>query len=132
MSIGTNDLTQYTLAVDRNNSKIAHLFNDLHPAVLLLMQKTRQAGEKYGTRVGVCGELAGNPEAIAILIGLGFTSLSMSPSMIPIIKKIIRSLSAEECIRFSEKMLAANSAKEVKRKARKFLNTRLHDYQGLI
>jgi len=132
MSIGSNDLTQYTLAVDRTNSKIAHLFNDLHPAVLTLMQKTIQAGERNRNQVSICGELAGNPEAIAILIGLGFTTLSLSPSMIPIIKKVIRSLSLRDCSGLCENLLTASSAMEVRIEARKFLDQRLPAYQGLI
>ncbi len=132
MSIGSNDLTQYTLAVDRTNSKIAHLFNDLHPAVLLLMQTTKQAGRRFDKKVSICGELAGNPEAIAILLGMGFTNLSLSPSMIPIIKKVIRSLSVKECAQFTEKLLLANSAQEVKERATAFLEKFLPGYQGLM
>jgi len=132
MSIGTNDLTQYTLAVDRTNSKIAHLFNDLHPAVLLLMQTTKQAGQRFDKKVSICGELAGNPEAIAILLGMGFTNFSLSPSMIPIIKKVIRSLSVKECTVFTENLLLANSAQEVKEKAIAFLEKYLPGYQGLL
>ncbi len=133
MSIGSNDLTQYTLAVDRTNSKIAHLFNDLHPAVLLLMQRTKQAGQRFGKKVSICGELAGNPEAIAILLGLGFTNFSLSPSMIPVIKKVIRSLSVMDCTALIEKIMnTSSSALEVKTGARKFLEKHLPAYQGLI
>ena len=132
MSIGSNDLTQYTLAVDRTNSKIAHLFNDLHPAVLLLMQKTIEAGTRFGKKVSICGELAGNPEAIAILLGLGFTSFSLSPSMIPVIKKVIRSVSVRECTALTEKLRKAASAEDIRRENREFLEKRLPVYQGLI
>jgi phosphotransferase system enzyme I (PtsI) len=132
MSIGSNDLTQYTLAVDRTNSKIAHLFNDLHPAVLLLMRKTIEAGIRFGKKVSICGELAGNPEAIAILLGLGFTNFSLSPSMIPVIKKVIRSVSVRECTEFTQELWKAASAEEIRKRNREFLEKRLPVYQGLI
>lgn len=96
-SIGTNDLTQYTLAVDRTNMKISKLFNDLHPAVLRLIKNVVKSCKGVNLEVSICGELAGNPVAIPILIGLGVRVLSISPILIPGIKKIIRNINTDKC-----------------------------------
>ena len=95
-SIGTNDLTQYTLAVDRNNAKLAHRFSPFHPAVLKLLRKTVDAGRSAGIEVSVCGELASNPLGVYLLLGLGITALSVPPSSLPEIKKVIRSVPAAD------------------------------------
>ncbi len=102
-SIGTNDLTQYTLAVDRGNNLIASLYQPLHPAVLSLISMTVQAGEKSGIPVAVCGELASDPLAALILAGLGVRELSMTPRLIPKVKQAVRLHDLEEM-----KSLAAN------------------------
>ena len=125
LSFGTNDLTQYTLAVDRTNQKIDRLFNDMHPAVLRLMQTTINNAKKHKKEVSICGEMAGNPEAIAILLGLGLRKLSMSPYRIPKIKKIIRSLSISECEKFVEKILMISSAKDVIELSTKFYKEKI-------
>jgi phosphotransferase system enzyme I (PtsI) len=132
LSFGTNDLTQYTLAVDRTNQKIARLFNDMHPAVLRLMQMTINNANNYNKEVSICGELAGNPEAIAILLGLGLRKLSMSPFLIPKIKKVIRSLSVSDCISFVEKILKLSSAKEVIDQTKKFYHQKISSADLLI
>jgi phosphotransferase system enzyme I (PtsI) len=132
LSFGTNDLTQYTLAVDRTNQKIARLFNDMHPAVLRLMQLTINNANNYNKEVSICGELAGNPEAIAILLGLGLRKLSMSPFLIPKIKKVIRSLSVSDCISFVEKILKLSSAKEVIDQTKKFYHQKISSADLLI
>jgi phosphotransferase system enzyme I (PtsI) len=125
LSFGTNDLTQYTLAVDRTNQKIARLFNDMHPAILRLMQTTINNANNLDKNISICGELAGNPEAIAILLGLGLRTLSMSPYLIPRIKKIIRSLSISECENFVEKILKLTSAEEVIEQTQKFYTEKI-------
>jgi len=132
LSIGTNDLTQYTLAVDRTNQKIARLFNDMHPAVLRLMQTTIKNANYLEKEISICGELAGNPEAIAILLGLGLRKLSLSPYLIPKIKKIIRSLSVSECEKFVDKIMTLPSAKEVVTQARNFYNAKISNTDLLI
>ncbi|MFN8457481.1 MAG: phosphoenolpyruvate--protein phosphotransferase [Anaerolineae bacterium] len=95
-SIGTNDLTQYTLAVDRTNAAVAALADPLHPAVLRLIQQVIQAAHAQGKWVGMCGELAGSAEAIPLLLGMGLDEFSMTASAIPAAKRLIRSLSTAQ------------------------------------
>jgi phosphoenolpyruvate-protein phosphotransferase (PTS system enzyme I) len=95
-SIGTNDLVQYTLAVDRGNARLAPLYTPFHPGVIRLLQQTADAGRAAGIEVSVCGEMAGNPLAVFLLIGLGITALSVGPASLPEIKKVIRSVPAVE------------------------------------
>src|SRR5690606_21781015 len=93
-SIGTNDLVQYTLAVDRGNARIARLYTPFHPAVLELLKRTAEVGRAAGIEVSVCGELAANPLGVFLLLGLGITALSVSPTSLPEVKKIIRTVPA--------------------------------------
>jgi phosphoenolpyruvate-protein phosphotransferase (PTS system enzyme I) len=95
-SIGTNDLTQYVLAVDRNNAKLASRYTAFHPAVIRLMHRTATAGRETGLEVSVCGELAANPLGLYLLLGLGITVFSVSPSSLPEIKKVVRSVPAAD------------------------------------
>ena len=92
LSIGTNDLIQYTLAIDRADDAVAHLYDPLHPAVLMLIQQTIKAGTKNGKSVAVCGEMAGDPQLTRLLLGLGLRSFSMHPtSLLPVKNQILRS-----------------------------------------
>lgn len=111
-SVGTNDLTGYTLAVDRLNERVAALFAPTHPAVLRLIQMTVAAARKHGRWVGVCGEAAGDPEVIPILLGLGIDELSATPSAIPSVKFLLRRLRLGEVTAAAEAALAAESAEE--------------------
>jgi phosphotransferase system enzyme I (PtsP) len=95
-SIGTNDLTQYLLAVDRNNSRVANLYQTLHPAVLLAIRQVIDEAHRLGKPVSVCGEMAGDPAAALALLGLGVDSLSMNASNLPRVKWVIRSFTASE------------------------------------
>jgi phosphoenolpyruvate-protein phosphotransferase (PTS system enzyme I) len=95
-SIGTNDLTQYVLAIDRNNSKLASRFTSFHPAVLRLLSRTATVGREAGLEVSVCGELAASPLGVYLLLGLGITALSVGPSALPEIKKVVRSVPAAD------------------------------------
>ncbi len=117
-SIGSNDLTQYTLAVDRGNEKVSQLFDHFHPAVLKLIKEVVTAGHNANIWVGLCGELAGDPLAIPLLIGLGVDELSMTPSSIPRAKLVLRTLTIPQCQEIANEVLRFRTALEVK----KFLN----------
>lgn len=112
-SIGTNDLTQYTLAVDRGNERVAHLYDSLHPAVLQLIQMTVRAANEAGIPVSVCGEMAANPLCVPILVGLGIEELSGTPAAIPVVKEIIRALDSSQVEADARAALAARTAAEV-------------------
>jgi phosphotransferase system enzyme I (PtsI) len=96
-SIGTNDLIQYTCAVDRMNQKVSYLYDPFNPAVLRLIEQVISAGHKYGKFVGMCGEMAGEPLAAPLLVAMGLDEFSMSASSIPQVKAVIRSLDSTRC-----------------------------------
>ncbi|WP_251423825.1 phosphoenolpyruvate--protein phosphotransferase [Veillonella agrestimuris] len=112
-SIGTNDLCQYTLAVDRMNEAIGHLYQPLHPGVLRLIKGVIDASHEQGKFTGMCGELAGDPMATMILLGLGLDEFSMTASSIPLIKNILRSVSKEECEAVAAHVLTLDTAEEI-------------------
>jgi phosphotransferase system enzyme I (PtsI) len=112
-SIGSNDLTQYTLAVDRGNPQVADLFSAAEPAVLELIKTTVDGAKTAGIEVSLCGEMAAEPKYTMLLLGLGLRTLSLIPQMIPEIKKIIRSITVAECERVADAALAADSAEQV-------------------
>ena len=105
-SIGTNDLTQYVLAVDRGNELVANLYSPANPAVLQLIKKTVDAANRAKISVSMCGEMASDRIFVALLVGLGLTEISISPPSIPEIKKIIRNVRYEHCKEIAEKVLA--------------------------
>ncbi len=113
-SIGTNDLTQYTMAVDRTNNTLSDLANAYDPAVLQLIHSVAEGAHQYGKKAGVCGELAGEPLAIPILVGLGIDELSMNPPVVPLAKQIIRRLNKEEAKRVAEEVLELETPADVK------------------
>ncbi len=113
-SIGTNDLIQYLLAVDRNNPKVAPLYEPLHPAVLGAIADTVAAAKAGGKRVTICGEMAADPACTLILIGLGLDGLSMNPFFIPAIKRLIRSVELERARQIAGEVLTLGTVKEVK------------------
>lgn len=112
-SIGTNDLTQFTLAVDRNNQLVRQHFYPLHPSVIQLIQMVVAEGKRQGKKISICGELAGSSLAILVLVGLGLDRLSMSPSLIPEIKMMIRTVTYEECLTLCEEIRQIASGKEL-------------------
>lgn len=112
-SIGTNDLTQYTLAVDRGNDMVATLFRDLHPAVLRLIKTTVDAAKNAGIPVSVCGELANNVRAVPILLGLGVKTLSMAPVYLPSVKRVIRAMRCDEGRELAEAALESSDPDEL-------------------
>ncbi len=113
-SVGTNDLTQYTLAVDRGHPKLAPTVDGMHPAVLRLIGLAVKGAEAHGKWVGVCGGIGSDPQGIPILIGLGVKELSVSVSMIPSIKAQVRSLSLPQCQQLAEQALTLETAAEVR------------------
>ncbi|WGK68167.1 phosphoenolpyruvate--protein phosphotransferase [Candidatus Haliotispira prima] len=119
-SIGTNDLTQYTLAVDRGNEKIAHLYQSFHPAVLRLIKLVIDASHKAGKWTGMCGSFAGNEEATLLLLGLGLDEFSMSAVNLPRIKRLIRGVSYAECEKLAARVLDLSYSYEVREQLKKY------------
>jgi phosphotransferase system enzyme I (PtsP) len=115
LSVGTNDLTQYLLAVDRNNPRVADLYNDLHPAVIGALKMIVDGAKRYGKPVSVCGELAGNPLATVLMIGLGVDSLSMSAGSLLKVKWVIRSCSQSRARQYLNMVMRMEEADQVKR-----------------
>ena len=112
-SIGTNDLIQYALAVDRLNEKIAHLYEPTHPGILRLIKATVDAGQAHGIWTGICGEMAGDLAVVPLLLGLGVSELSVTPSMVPRVKMLIRSVEMSEARKLAEYALDSDSPKEI-------------------
>jgi len=115
LSIGTNDLVQYLLAVDRSNPKVAGLYEPFHPAVLAALMRIIQAANKEGKRVGMCGEMAGNSLCTLLLLGMGLEEFSMGSLFIPVIKKIIRSVAYQAAKTSSQIILQMDTVGEIKR-----------------
>ncbi|MCX6363312.1 MAG: phosphoenolpyruvate--protein phosphotransferase, partial [Actinobacteria bacterium] len=117
LSLGTNDLAQYVLAADRGNAEVVALADPLHPAVLRLIDRVARVGAEAGRSVAVCGEMAGDPVAIPVLLGLGIAELSMTAARIPLAKQAIRATDLAAARRLAAEALAAASAGEVRRLA---------------
>jgi phosphotransferase system enzyme I (PtsI) len=118
LSLGTNDLIQYTLAVDRLNERVADLYQPTHIAVLRLIQMTVEAGKKAGIRVCICGEMAADIELTPLLVGLGLSELSVASSQVARIKHAVRKLNAAECSRLAVEIMQMSSAPEILAKSR--------------
>jgi len=114
LSVGTNDLTQYTLAMDRGHSELAARLDALHPAVLRLVAKTVEAAKVHGRTVAICGGLASDPVAVPVLIGLGVHELSTVPAVIPQLKALIATLNVHDCTRLATHALERETAEEVR------------------
>jgi phosphoenolpyruvate-protein kinase (PTS system EI component) len=114
LSIGTNDLTQYTLAMDRCHPGLAARLDSLHPSLLRLIALTVDGARRHGKWVGVCGALASDPDAVPVLVGLGVSELSVSPALVPEIKSRVRALSAEQCRQDAQALLQLDSAQAVR------------------
>ena len=112
-SIGTNDLIQYSLAIDRVNEKVAHLYQPLHPAVLRMIRQVVDAGTKAGIKVAMCGEMAGDPRAVPLLLGLGIEVLSLNAMAIPRVKQVVRLASRKTWRKLAKKALGFPTALEV-------------------
>ena len=120
-SIGTNDLTQYTLAVDRGNELISHLYNPMSPSVLSLIKQVIDASHAEGKWTGMCGELAGDERATVLLLGMGLDEFSMSAVSVPRIKKLIRNVNYQDAKLLAEKALQQPTAAEIERLVIDFL-----------
>jgi phosphotransferase system enzyme I (PtsI) len=112
-SIGTNDLIQYTLAVDRGNERVAHLYQAAHPAVVYLVKNIVRAARSAPIDCSVCGEMAGEPLFCMLLLGMGLRTLSMVPDQIPVIKRVVRSVTMEQCERLARRVGSFDSERQV-------------------
>jgi phosphotransferase system enzyme I (PtsI) len=113
-SIGTNDLTAYTLAVDRSESDVAELYDSMHPAVLRLVQFATEAALRMRMPVSICGELAAAPKMTPLLLGLGVRSLSMNASAVPKVKQVVRSVEISACIRFARRLMEQGDPERIR------------------
>ncbi len=111
-SVGTNDLIQYTLAVDRGNERVAPLFTAAHPSVLRLLKEVIRTGQQYDVPVSCCGEMAGDPHYTLLLLGLGLRVFSCAPPAIPEVKKVIRSATMEQALQVARRVMSFDSDKE--------------------
>jgi phosphoenolpyruvate-protein phosphotransferase (PTS system enzyme I) len=130
LSIGTNDLIQYLLAVDRGNEIVSNLYQEFHPAVIRMLSYIIKEGKKARVMVSLCGEMSSDPVAIPLLIGMGLDCLSMSVSAIPTIKKIIRNISYKECHALAEQCLTLQTELEVNNKLHIFFTNNILSSSG--
>jgi phosphotransferase system enzyme I (PtsI) len=129
-SIGTNDLIQYTLAVDRVNEKIAHLYEPTHPAVLRLLKMISDGAHAHKIWVGVCGEMAGDIALLPLLLGLGIDELSVSASLVPRVKRAVQSLETAECRQLVDESLLLHTPGEILDRCLTLAGSRYGDLLG--
>jgi len=122
LSVGSNDLTQYILAVDRNNARVADLYHAFHPAVLHALKSVADAAREEGKLVSICGELAGDPLAAVLLVGMGFDVLSMNATSLPKVKQAVRNISLYEAVEVLEEVLAMDDAAQVRERLEQSLS----------
>jgi phosphoenolpyruvate-protein kinase (PTS system EI component) len=130
-SVGTNDLTQYTMAVDRGNARLADRFTPHHPSIVRQLQQVLAVGRAAGVPVSVCGEMASEPLSAVLLIGLGYDQLSVSPPALPLVKWVVRTVPEPAARQAAESALSAASADEVSEALRsvvgEYIDVRLLD-----
>ncbi len=131
-SIGTNDLIQYTIAVDRGNERVAYLYEPTHPSVLRMIQMTVKAAHDHGIWVGLCGEMAADPLMTGLLLGLGIDELSVTPRAVPLVKDAVRSLVFHQAVRLAEDALQCETADEVLKKCRRLTRETAPEIMALI
>jgi phosphotransferase system enzyme I (PtsI) len=124
-SIGTNDLIQYLLAIDRVNERIAHLYEPTHPAVIRTLKHIVNEARKQKISVSVCGEMAGDPVYAPLLFGLGIDSLSMTPNWLPAVKYLVRAMTMADAKALAAEALTMSSAKEIQAKCDAFYRARV-------
>jgi phosphotransferase system enzyme I (PtsI) len=127
VSIGTNDLIQYLLAVDRGNDIVGDIYQEFHPAVVRTLSQIITGGKSAGKMVSMCGEMAADPFAVPLLIGLGLESVSVSASAIPHIKRIIRSLEYKDLQKLAKDCLALKTEREINDLVHSFFNLKIQD-----
>ncbi len=132
LSIGTNDLIQYTIAVDRGNERVAYLYEPTHPSVLALIEMTVKAAHAQGIWVGLCGQMAADPLMTALLLGLGIDELSVSPRAVPLVKDALRSLHFGQATELAREALACETAAEVLEKCRRLTRETAPEIMALI
>jgi phosphotransferase system enzyme I (PtsI) len=123
-SVGTNDLIQYTLAIDRQNEHVAYMYEPLDPAVLRLLQRVSEAAQNAGITLAMCGEMAGDPLYAAILLGMGFQHLSMNVAAIPWVKKVVRSVRMQDAVELASLVMQQPTAALAKKTAENFIGER--------
>jgi phosphotransferase system enzyme I (PtsP) len=121
LSVGSNDLTQYILAVDRNNAHVANLYDSLHPAMLQALLKIIEGGHAAGVEVSICGEMASDPMAVILLLAMGFDTLSMNSSSLPRIKWVIRKLSITNARKILAEVLELDHPSDIRKHLQKIL-----------
>ncbi len=124
ISVGTNDLTQYLLAVDRNNTRVASMYDSLHPAVLRALAMITHDAERFGIDLRLCGEMAGDPMCVTILVGLGYRHLSMNGRSVARVKYLLRRIDIEEAQELSRRSLEAQMTAEVRHQVAAFMERR--------
>ena len=127
-SIGTNDLIQYALAIDRVNERVTYLYEPLHPAILRMIKQVVDAGHNAGIKVAMCGEMAGDPLCTPILLGLKLDGLSMTPLAVPRVKNIIRNSTVRESGKLLEEVMAFSTAGEIKEYVKDYMAERFPDF----
>jgi phosphoenolpyruvate-protein phosphotransferase (PTS system enzyme I) len=128
-SIGTNDLIQYTMAIDRQNKDVAYLYRPLHLAVLRTLKLVCEAGKEAGIPVSMCGEMAGEPMYALVLLGLGLSELSMNGASIPLVKRVVRAATAADGRRLLDRLLELTAADDIEREVRAEMSRR---FSGLL
>ncbi|MDY0969930.1 phosphoenolpyruvate--protein phosphotransferase [Siccibacter turicensis] len=124
ISVGTNDLTQYLLAVDRNNTRVANLYDNLHPAMLRVLSHIAQEAERAGISLCLCGEMAGDPMCVALLVGMGYRHLSMNGRSVARVKYLLRHIDLEDARTLARRSLEAQLATEVRHQVAAFMERR--------
>jgi phosphotransferase system enzyme I (PtsI) len=127
LSIGTNDLIQYSLAIDRVNEHVGYLYHPLHPAILRTVRYVVDAGHAAGVRVGMCGEMAGEPLFALVLCGLGLDEMSMNSTSIPVVKSVIRASTIVEARHLAQEVLALPTVEEVEAWVHKAMKSRFSE-----
>jgi phosphotransferase system enzyme I (PtsI) len=127
LSIGTNDLIQYTMAIDRQNKDVAYLYRPLHLAVLRMLKLICEAGQAAGIPVSMCGEMAGDPMNVLVLLGLGLSELSMNSASVPLVKRVLRAASAADGRLLLERLLEYTHADDIEREVRAEMARRFPD-----